>query len=248
MTKAEKYHLLHSLAEKYETHDFLKDDPSYFMHQVIGKENQETMAFIAACLSYGSRTQFFPKIQFILDKSNKEPYNWIKNGEYKEHFPNDKSCFYRLYSNAMMLQFFTALETLFEEFHSLENFIRTTSVDTLTAIDSICTYFSKQNVIGIIPKNASSACKRLCMFLRWMVRNESPVDLGIWEHFIDKRNLIMPLDTHVKQQAQKLGFISTNTANMKTAIELTKQMRKIFPNDPLKGDFALFGHGVNNKL
>ena len=54
--------------------------------------------------------------------------------------------------------------------------------------------------------------KRLCMFLRWMVRNESPVDLGIWEHFIDKRNLIMPLDTHVMQQAQKLGFISTNTA------------------------------------
>ena len=132
----------------------------------------------------------------------------------------------------MMLHFFTALETLFEEFHSLENFIRTTSVDTLTAIDSICTYFSQQSVIGIIPKNARSACKRLCMFLRWMVRNESPVDLGIWEHFIDKRNLIMPLDTHVKQQAQKLGFISTNTANMKTAIELTKQMRKIFPNDP----------------
>lgn len=248
MTKAEKYHLLHSLAEKYETQEFLKDDPSYFMHQVIGKENQETMAFIAACLSYGSRKQFFPKIQFILDKSNKEPYNWIKNGEYKEHFPNDKSCFYRLYSNAMMLQFFTALEALFKEFYSLENFIRTTSVDTLTAIDSICTYFSQQNVVGIIPKNAHSACKRLCMFLRWMVRNESPVDLGVWEHFIDKRNLIMPLDTHVMQQAQKLGLISTNTANMKTAIELTKQMRKVFPNDPLRGDFALFGHGVNNKL
>ena len=86
------------------------------------------------------------------------------------------------------------------------------------------------------------------MFLRWMVRNESPVDLGVWEHFIDKRNLIMPLDTHVMQQAQKLGFISTKTANMRTAIELTKQMRKIFPHDPLKGDFALFGHGVNNKL
>ena len=67
MTKTEKYHLLQSLAEKYETHDFLTDDPSYFMHQVIGKENQETMAFIAACLSYGSRKQFFPKINFILE-------------------------------------------------------------------------------------------------------------------------------------------------------------------------------------
>ena len=106
MTKAEKYHLLHSLAEKYETHEFLKDDPSYFMHQVIGKENQETMAFIAACLSYGSRKQFFPKIQFILDKSNKEPYNWIKNGEYKEHFPNDKSCFYPFYLLTFLLLLF----------------------------------------------------------------------------------------------------------------------------------------------
>ena len=84
------------------------------MHQVIGKENQETMAFIAACLSYGSRKQFFPKINFILEKSKKEPYNWIRNGEYKEYFPNDKSCFYRLYSNSMMLQFFVALETFIQ--------------------------------------------------------------------------------------------------------------------------------------
>ena len=69
---------LEDLAIQYETEEFLKDDPSFFMHQVCGKENQEVMAFIASCLSYGSRKQFFPKIQFILEKSKYEPYRWVK--------------------------------------------------------------------------------------------------------------------------------------------------------------------------
>lgn len=65
-------------AERYETTDFLPEDPSWFMHQVEGKLNQETTAFIASCLSYGSRKQFMPKIQLLLDYANNDMYNWIK--------------------------------------------------------------------------------------------------------------------------------------------------------------------------
>lgn len=84
------------------------------------------------------------------------------------------------------------------------------------------------------------------MFLRWMVRDSSPVDLGIWNKLIDKRTLIIPLDTHVLQEAHKLKLINSKTASMSVAIKLTEKLKEIFPEDPLKGDFALFGYGVNH--
>ena len=77
-----------------------------------------------------------------------------------------------------------------------------------------------------------------------MVRSGSPVDLGLWSDFIDRRTLIMPLDTHVLQEAAALGLISPGQSSMRTAIRLTAAMAEVFPDDPLKGDFALFGHGV----
>ena len=78
------------------------------------------------------------------------------------------------------------------------------------------------------------------MFFRWMVRDNSPVDLGLWK-WIDKRQLLIPLDTHVMQQAIKLGLLDKKaTPSSKTAIKLTNHLLKIFPEDPLKGDFALF--------
>ena len=83
------------------------------------------------------------------------------------------------------------------------------------------------------------------MFLRWMVRSGSPVDLGLWSDFIDRRKLIMPLDTHVLQQSVRLGLLQSKTATMNTARRLTDKLAEIFPDDPLKGDFALFGYGVN---
>ena len=83
------------------------------------------------------------------------------------------------------------------------------------------------------------------MFLRWMVRSGSPVDLGLWADSIDRRTLIMPLDTHVLAEAQRLKLLTSNSATMSTARRLTQQMLEIFPDDPLKGDFALFGYGVN---
>ena len=83
------------------------------------------------------------------------------------------------------------------------------------------------------------------MFLRWMVRSDSPVDLGLWADLIDRRSLIMPLDTHVVQEAQRMGLLNSRTASMSTARRLTDVMLEIFPEDPLKGDFALFGLGVD---
>ena len=79
-----------------------------------------------------------------------------------------------------------------------------------------------------------------------MVRDNSPVDLGLWSSFIDKRTLIIPMDTHVLQEANRLGLINSKTASMSVAIKLSHRLSEIFPDDPMKGDFALFGYGVNH--
>ena len=77
-----------------------------------------------------------------------------------------------------------------------------------------------------------------------MVRSNSPVDLGLWADFIDRSTLIMPLDTHVLRQSAHLGLLTTKTATMSAARRLTATLTEIFPGDPLKGDYALFGYSV----
>ena len=236
-----------ALAEKYETADFLPADPSSFMHKVDGAENQEAMAFIASCLSYGARKQFFPKIQYILDAAQGNIDRWVRSGEWESSIPDSTGCYYRLYTCHDMHQLLTAYQTMLHEYGSMKEYIRRNATTGIEAIEALCRFFSQHGADKIIPKNTTSACKRVCMFLRWMVRTGSPVDLGLWADIIDRRTLIMPLDTHVVQEAQRMNLLQSRTASMSTARRLTNTMLKIFPDDPLKGDFALFGLGVDNK-
>ena len=146
-----------------------------------------------------------------------------------------------------MYCFFESLQDMLSNYGSIGNYVKSKADNGLKAVESITSFFADRHIEGIIPKNTTSACKRICMFLRWMVRDNSPVDLGLWSSFIDKKTLIIPMDTHVMQQAQRLGLIKNKTASMSAALKLTQELSKIFPEDPLKGDFALFGYGVNNK-
>ena len=249
---------LKTLAKRYETREFLDGDPSWFMHQVEGVANKELLAFIASSLSYGSRKQFLPKIQYILDCSKGEVEGWLTSGQFRKDIPDDEGCYYRLYTNHTMRQFLEALTTMLREYGSMKAYIETElnkippypSRRAIDAIKAIVWWFQiKVNVnvpVSVIPKDCTSSCKRICMFLRWMVRDNSPVDLGLWTDIIDKRTLIMPLDTHVMQEANRLGLLSTKTTSMSTAIRLTEKLKETFPDDPLKGDFALFGIGVGS--
>ncbi|MGN0281691.1 MAG: TIGR02757 family protein [Prevotella sp.] len=232
-------------ADRYETRDFINGDPSWFMHQVKGRANQEAMAFVAQAISYGSRKQFMPKIQRLLDESGGEMARWIAEGAFNDIVPRDESCFYRLYNNDMFNRFLSAMRSMIREYGTIGDFIRQNSTDTLSAISALTTFFSNNDSNGIIPMNEKSSCKRLCMFMRWMVRHSSPVDLGHWSDFIDRRTLIMPMDVHVVRQSVNFGLLRSSTASMSSARRLTNTMLQVFPDDPLKGDFALFGLGVN---
>ena len=100
----------------------------------------------------------------------------------------------------------------------------------------------------IVPKGKNSANKRIHMFLRWMVRQDSPVDLGCWKWYSPAR-LFVPLDVHVMQEAVTLGLLPENApASRKTAAILTTLMEEVFPGDPARGDFALFGLGISSEF
>lgn len=247
MEKEDLKVLLAHLAEHYETADFLNGDPSWFMHQVSGRENQEVMGFLASVLSYGRRDLFFPKIQYMLDCSGGDVYEWVMKRRFVKDIPDDDHCYYRLYNDHMMLSMLLALSDLLNDYGSMGEFAKKnspnkTSYETLCAIAQ---WFLSRGIRGMVPSPKTSVAKRPVMFMRWMVRDSSPVDLGLWSSFIDKRTLFIPMDTHVMQEARKLGLITSKSASWHTVEQLTDSLREVFPNDPARGDFALFGVGVN---
>lgn len=238
---------LKALARRYETASFLEGDPSKFMHLMKSEADMEAAAFTASALSFGSRAQFLPKISHILDAAEGRPDEWIRTGAFKKTFrPNDKSCFYRFFTRGDMYSFFRAYANVMRSHGTLGGFVKSAcGGDGGEAVKTICRRFSQEGSTGVIPKDGSSACKRVCMFLRWMVRSGSPVDLGLWADFIDRRTLVIPLDTHVLQHAKKLGLIKSACSSMASARRLTAALAEVFPDDPVRGDFALFGHDVN---
>lgn len=242
--------LLTGYAARYESAEFLKDDPSWFMHQVDEPLNQETVAFVASCLSFGSRPQFMPRIQWLLDSAGYDLYGWLLSGGFERDFHAGSSkCFYRFYNYGSMYLFFRRLSKLLRQYGSIGKYVHSASDGSgIDAARCICRWFAEEESGHLVPADTKSACKRICMFLRWMGRNGSPVDLGLWAHFIRRRELIMPLDTHVLQQSVRLGLLNSRTATMSTAIKLTDTLAEAFPDDPLKGDFALFGYGINHPI
>lgn len=248
--KSEVKEFLISSAGRNENESFLKDDPSQFMHKVNGERNREAVAFVAAGLSFGSRKQFLPKIARIVELSGGDVDGWIRSGRFMDSFPADsKKPFYRFFSEGTMNAFFSAYCDILNRCGSLGECIKNSGIsEGRTAVEKIVELFSHcSGEFSVVPKNPRSACKRVCMFLRWMVRDGSPVDLGLWSDFIPKETLVIPLDTHVLTQAKRLGLIKSKVASMSMAVKLTERLKEVFPTDPLKADFALFGNGVNGQ-
>ena len=242
---------LPELANKFESADFLKKDPSQFMHRYSRVSDIEAVSFIAANLAFGRREQILSHVEKILEAANPSPADWILSKKYNDFFPENKKSFYRMYTNSDMRLFFDGLCTILEEGGTLGDFFRKKWENVKKSADQanqkiflhqvISDSFSKD--CALLPHSKDSAAKKVNMMLRWLVRDNSPVDLGLWTWF-SKKELLMPLDTHVMRQSNELGLINSKTANLKTAIELTKKVAEIFPDDPVKADYALFGLGI----
>ena len=255
------------LAKKYETSDFLKDDPSQFMHRAKNPLDQEILGFIAASLSFGQRKQILSHMELIMKQiheSEKTPLDWLKAGSYQNFFTLGDKSFYRMFTHKSMLLMCSTLRSLVEKYGSLGQAFKSiyqreaeesragTSTTAARPEEHLSRLIAREfpAECNIIPHTESSANKRINMFLRWMVRDASPVDLGLWTWY-PKVKLLMPLDTHVMTQATKLGLLSPSAsgkpraASFNTAVELTQKLKQYFPQDPVRADFALFGLGVD---
>ncbi len=240
------------LAEKYNTTDFIKDDPVSFPHRFKEKKDIEITAFIAQWIAYGRREMFLK----ILDRfyiEMPQPYLYIKNKAYEKYKDNYNNL-YRFYTCNDFYSLCEDLHNLYfvlgKEGKDMETVIKEKlqregkEINTENVLMAITSLF--QSTKGI-PKNLSSACKRLCMFLRWMIRKDGIVDFGIWD-ILKPKDIIIPVDTHVYHQALKLGLTDRKTADFRTALEISNKLKEVFPEDVGLGDFALFGYGVDKNL
>ena len=242
---------IRNLADKYENTNFYNGDPSYVLRRYKNIDDIECAGFIAAVLAFGQRKVFLKKIDEILNNADNfgGPANWLKTACYKKTFLPDNEDynkkFYRFYSYADFIDLFDVMNRILNENTTLgdyfaNHFTACDCKDNLSAL--ICDTFKS---CKIVPHGKNSANKRINMFLRWMVRKNSPVDLGIWDWY-NPADLIIPLDVHVIQESIKLGLLPENSkGTLKTAIELTNILKQIWPDVPCKGDYALFGLGVD---
>lgn len=237
------------LADKYETKEFIKDDPVQFIHRFESKKDVELAGFIASLLAYGSRKQFIKKLDdLFVNIAQNEPLNFILNfepeliGDFNYRFgkPND------------FISIFKTLQQLYKTSDGLEELFRYGHLQS-KIFENVTDYFyarANKNVgqgfYHMIPNPRNGgAMKRMCMYLRWMVR-KSCVDKGIWG-FMQPSQLYIPLDVHVGRISRQMGLLKRNANDFKAVIELTNKLKEFCPDDPVKYDFAIFGYGVNNK-
>lgn len=257
------------LANKYEVSSFIEEDPSQFLYWYSDQKDCEIAAFIAAMLSFGNRKQFIPKIKNILslaDKKNGGISSWILNDS--TGFPRGKDKYYRFYSYDDLHYLFAELKEILEKYTTFGAFLYEKWISSGVLGDNgpLGDGVTKDNLLAegrgrlspldviisesfpnssIVPKGKNSANKRIHMYLRWMVRQNSCVDKGFWGWYPQEK-LLIPLDVHVMQEGIKLGLLDEKAkASRKTAELLTNKFNEVFPQDPCRGDYALFGLGVD---
>lgn len=250
--------LLQQYAARYETPEFVLDDPVQFPRRFTNVRDIEIAGFIAQWLAYGSRKAFIKVVNQLFETMASyatSPYTFISEGYYyqmRKNYP-DTQRLYRFFTYGNFYDLCEGLACVYRIYNTLEDAVlyeanrdkyNGCNIRYLIGLINVFFYLRGKPIKGI-PKDWSSACKRLNMFLRWMVRRNSPVDLGVW-HF-DPNALLIPLDTHVARVARELGLITSKSNDMATVIQLSEVLRKVFPKDPARGDFALFGYGINNK-
>ncbi len=244
---------LDDLKKKYETVEFIKNDPIQFPHRFFyDRKNLEIMGFISSIFAYGKRELFIRVLDKFLEISNNNPLKFILNFEKNEDKLTD--LLYRFYKDYDIKALCFPLMEILKKGMSLgEFFYEKRDKNTQIILQKVYDYFSnskynpKTQGFSFMMSNPNKGCanKRMNMFLRWMVR-PNPVDFGVWD-FISPADLIIPLDVHVGCVSRKLGLLSRKQNDFKSAFELTQKLKEFNKDDPVGYDFALFGAGVNKE-
>ena len=222
-------------ASQYHNAQFIPADPVQFPHRYTQPSDIEIMGLLTAIMSFGNRTMILRKVNQLDDLMQHSPLDYLLSQEWKYHFhTDDTSSFYRMLSHADVRVVMQRIYDVYREGETLEDRLMTYSG---IPMQRLCAF------MGVTDRSPQ---KKLNMFLRWMVRTNSPVDFGLWTR-MSPSDLIIPLDTHVCRVSHQIGLTSSHTFSLGNARRITDSLAEIFPGDPCMGDFALFGYGVNHK-
>ncbi len=225
--------LLRAYAEKYNDLRYFEEDPSRFPRHFVkllssgraSLKDVEISALLSAHLAWGRRSMIVRDCARMFDQMEWKPYDYVMKGNLR----HDEESLHRTVKWSQFAEICTRLKGLYMEKDSLES---------LSPEEFRTLVFGQKS-------DPKAANKKIHMLRRWMVRRDGKVDFGLWKD-TDPAQLIIPLDVHVHEVATEMKITSRRSADYRTALEITQYFREIFPSDPCKGDFALFGYGIDH--
>ncbi len=236
---------LEKIYERYTVKELVGTDPIMFLHQYSDKRDLEIVGLIAAALAYGRVAQIQRDVAVVLNKMNGKPRAYVEAANKKELRKTFKGFKHRFTSGEEIAALIFAMKRAIEEFGGLEETIAQgimpdddNLMNGLVFFTNKLRGYSKTTPSSLISDaSKGSACKRLNLYLRWMVR-DADIDFGCFKT-IDKSKLIIPLDTHVYRFSHMYGLTGRKAADLKCAVEITNELKKFCPSDPVKYDFAI---------
>lgn len=252
--------------ERFNQPAFILRDPVSIPHRFTKRSDREIAGFFAATFAWGNRTTIIAKSTELMERMDHAPHDFILH-----HADRDLQRLlgfrHRTFNDTDLLYFVHFLRLHFSGTHpgrpsgmdtttlesAFSHWMDPLDPDTGKALTGFYRYFTgTEEMPGRTRKHVAtparkSTCKRLNMFLRWMVRkDDTGVDFGLWTK-ISPAQLVCPVDLHVARVARRFGLLKRTQTDWQAALELTEQLRRFDPNDPVKYDFALFGLGIEEK-
>ncbi len=241
---------LEHLYEKYNRHEFIHPDPLEFLYCYDNLRDREIVGLLASSLAYGRVSQILKSISTVLEKMAPSPSRFLEDAsmksllhtfsDFKHRFTTGDELAVMLYGAKRVITKYGSLHACFKS--ALGNDADTIRPALTSFVKELRAGFNTENNSLLPSPEKGSACKRLNLFLRWMVRKDS-VDPGGWDD-VSPARLIVPLDTHLHRICLTLGLTRRKQADMKTAMEITDSLRMINPHDPVRYDFALTRLGI----
>ena len=250
---------LDRLVDQYETPTFIDDDPISVPHAFDNPADQEVIGLYGALLAWGRRDVMLRKLEELCERMDYAPYEFVRSFDPDRDAEALEGFVHRTFQPIDALWLTRNLSTVLDRYDSIEAFfaahkpvasdddaspvaamLQGVSTTLLSLHDDTPQRLRKH----LARPKAGSACKRLNMYLRWMVR-PGPVDFGFWD-CVDPADLMLPVDVHVGRQARALGLLTRKTNDWKAVRRLTAVCRHFRPDDPARYDFAFFGIGAQD--
>ncbi len=247
--------LLEELYARFNTPDFIADDPISIPHRYTKREDREVAGFLSATIAWGNRKAIVKSARRMMEYLDDAPYDFVMNAQ-EADLERLQSYVHRTFNGFDFRDFVLSMRAISQRYGGIGELFESRYLESGSMAD-VFAHFRREffaaphqqrceKHLSSIEKGA--ACKRLCMYTRWMVRRDSQgVDFGLWSK-IPSSALYMPLDVHSGNVARALGLLGRKQSDWKAVVELTTKLREFDAEDPVKYDFALFGAGIGGVI